>query len=708
MDIFKVGDILVDTATLTKYRVIYFHKDSVILCEMEVANLVLLEQALSTIINLITQNQIVVEKPNFTIFDVNTLSDTTKESFLTQKAAMKELVKAYGPTYMELMGKKAKPAAKKIMEKYNIKKATFWNICRRYLQSGLQDIALVDQKAFGNSKGREYDYETRPGRRSEYVEDSGIILTDEIRGYFDEALADLKTGRQKTIRACFDKMNLSHFTRVEVVDGVQTMKLMPITERPTYKQFYNYIHKNLTEQEKDLIKTSAREQRNDKRLIISDSLYGVNGPGDMVEIDACEVDVSLVSQYDNNKTVGRPIVYFMIDVYSRIILAASIAFDNNSNLGLTNLFLNLADNKQEFCQRFGMSFDNPALWPSNIIPKRVRVDHGAEFKGKQFERICDELGIERILVPVATGSMKGIVEQSFRQLHLKQNMHLENHGLIEKRHDSKHHTESSLNIEQYTRMVINFILTHNQQYITSYQPTKDMIVNKIQSIPAVLWEYGIKKYGEPRPITNREQYLFNLMTPVKAKLNKRGIGYKELWYLPDMNEDTKISREMFNAGTKNVPFEVRIDMRDVGAVYYLRDGKLIKAPLNTRLHGNDFGQLTMKEYECLLQMKKAMLAEGKIHNEAVSAFNYAVNEAIVDEAKKRTPSDKKHLRASREQEKQNVSFDNRISKRMPQALPEPEVVEALPEPQPEPAPAKEEKKSYKNFKEALEDMWDNY
>ena len=43
---------------------------------------------------------------------------------------------------------------------------------------------------------------------------------------------------------------------------------------------------------------------------------------------------------------------------------------------------------------------------------------------------------------------------------------------------------------------------------------------------------------------------------------------------------------MFDIKKKHIPFDVRMDMRDVGHVYYLRDGKLIIAPLNTRLNGN--------------------------------------------------------------------------------------------------------------------------
>ena len=118
----------------------------------------------------------------------------------------------------------------------------------------------------------------------------------------------------------------------------------------------------------------------------------------MVEIDACEVDISLVSSLDNNKTIGRPIVYFMIDVYTRLILAVSVAFDNNSILGVTNLFINLSDDKKKYCAKYGIEYDNDKIWPSNIIPRRLRVDRGSEFKSKEFDRICNELGIEKQLV----------------------------------------------------------------------------------------------------------------------------------------------------------------------------------------------------------------------------------------------------------------------------------------------------------------------
>ena len=46
--------------------------------------------------------------------------------------------------------KKPKKEVKKIIEKYDIPKWTFWRMCTSYFQSGFQDYSLVDAKYFAN------------------------------------------------------------------------------------------------------------------------------------------------------------------------------------------------------------------------------------------------------------------------------------------------------------------------------------------------------------------------------------------------------------------------------------------------------------------------------------------------------------------------------------------------------------------------------
>lgn len=181
--------------------------------------------------------------------------------------------------------------------------------------------------------------------------EQGIPLTDELREIFDDCCKHYLSGREKSYATTYDWMLTKYFTaRVETQtsDGVVVQnKLLPIDQRPTKSQMENYIVTHTSAKARRVCKTSKREYRNDERMLVSDNLLNVHGPGDLFEMDEVEMDVSIVSEVDPTKVIGRPIVHAMVDVYSRMITAVSASLENNSVLGFTNCLLNLGeDNKQ--------------------------------------------------------------------------------------------------------------------------------------------------------------------------------------------------------------------------------------------------------------------------------------------------------------------------------------------------------------------------
>ena len=115
--------------------------------------------------------------------------------------------------------------------------------------------------------------------------------------------------------------------------------------------------------------------------------------------------ISIVSEVDPTKVIGRPIVHAMVDVYSRMITAVSVSLENNSVLGFTNCLLNLGeDNNSVAALRLGAK---NGLWDINVLPNRLRSDRGSEYRSKEVKRICNELNITLELVPPAMGSLKG-------------------------------------------------------------------------------------------------------------------------------------------------------------------------------------------------------------------------------------------------------------------------------------------------------------
>ena len=57
----------------------------------------------------------------------------------------------------------------------------------------------------------------------------------------------------------------------------------------------------------------------------------VIGPGSRFEIDATIADLYLVSTSSRRNIVGRPIIYLVIDVFSRMIVGFYIGFETSVN-----------------------------------------------------------------------------------------------------------------------------------------------------------------------------------------------------------------------------------------------------------------------------------------------------------------------------------------------------------------------------------------
>lgn len=620
----------------------------------------------SDLITAIRNNEVtVVSDTNKEVIDIDALPEKYKAIYERNKEIVNDFALTFGP-YFEEYRKKENTNVNKA-KKYNISFPTFQKVIRDYYQGGCTDISLCSKRTPSLYNNTKRNYTKKVGRPTTY-QSKNRILNTELKLQFNEGLSALLSGKRHTsIQNAYDLIIQKYYTKQIIENGVLTLIEENSENIPTYTQFYYFVKKNTTKKQFDLIKTSAQEVRNDKRLLLSDTQYGVYGPGDLVEIDACEVDVSVVDIYNPDNTVARPILYLMIDVATRMILAISVAFENNSVLGVTNLLLNLSDDKTEYCKQFGIELD-PSLWKSKIIPRRIRFDRGAECRSNQLEKILNKLHIERELVTGGTGSLKGNVEQSFHQMHMAQNFLLEDKGLIEKRYDSKHHKEACLTIREYTKIVINFVLAHNQTLIRNYKCSKDMIVNGIPAIPIKLWDYLATKSGLPRQIStkNINQFRYNLLQEFDAKISREGISFigGHLYYNED---DKKLQEMMYNAGDKKQKFPVRYDPRNVNYLYYLQDNQLMIATLNMKKSVNEgFENLTFAEMRNLDLKNKEILNGALINNDIIRRSRNSANKAIFDsviDSRPQTVANDKGLRENRETAKQDYRYDNSVAPR---------------------------------------------
>ena len=655
-----VGNII-RSNTGTLYRVIGLDEYFLIVIEMETEKTriqtIKMAEVISNLKNGDFSIQISEAQP---LIEYEKLSEKDQKEYDRRNNMVHEFDTAFRPYFIGYQ--RSGDKISEIYKKYGFSKPSFWRIVRRYYQSGCSDYYLLDHRLKGYSNtSKAYEYKAHPGRKGIY-HNYECSLCDEVRQQFDEGVAELLSGKRATsIKDAYNHLIQNYYTEYTTEGNVLLTKEQPVEKIPTYKQFYLYFCAHTTKEQRDTVKTSAAEVRNSKRLLLSDSMYGVVGIGDMVEVDACEVDVSIVDTDNPEITVGRPILYCMIDVVSRVILAVSVAFENNSILGVTNLLMNLADDKAEYCRLHGVVLTNPDYWPSNIIPRRIRFDRGAECTSHKLETVLNRLHIERELVSAATGSLKGNIEQSFHQLHLSQNSALEDHGLIEKRHDSKHHKEATLDIHQYTKMVIIFVLSHNKMSIKGYPMSKELINAGVHPIPIELWKFYQSEYGLPRPITGNQktQFVFDLMQDATATISRDGIRFTGHLYINEDDQD--LLTAMYDAGTLRKQFPIRFDPRNMNEVFYIRDCKLFAAHLNMKKALNaGFENMTYEEMKKYNDRQNALKNEASETSDALRRERLGMNESIVKTAEKPVYSSAKNMRSNREAAKQKDRVSNSL------------------------------------------------
>ena len=535
----------------------------------------------------------------------------------------------YGPCYFYLESKKPKPCLKELSNKYGISPKSVFFIVKRYLMSGLDPFSLLSQTGKKSKSGLHYS--TKTGRPPMF--EQGIPLTDELREIFDDCCKHYLSGREKSYATTYDWMLTKYFTaRVETQTSkgvVVQNKLLPIDQRPTKSQMENYIVTHTSAKARRVCKTSKREYRNNERMLVSDNLLNVHGPGDLFEMDEVEMDVSIVSEVDPTKVIGRPIVHAMVDVYSRMITAVSVSLENNSVLGFTNCLLNLGEDNKQLCRRYGLELKD-GLWNINVLPNRLRSDRGSEYRSKEVKRICNELNITLELVPPAMGSLKGQVEQLFHQYHSVQNDLLEGRGLITKRYDSNHHRHAVLTLDDIWVFVINQTIAHNMMTMSQYPMTKDMLEKSVHPIPLELWDYGCTKYGAPRPIVNLDQFEYSIRKEVRARITRKGIEWNGLYYIAN---DPWLAEQITKTRRSSVPLKCRLDERNIGSLWYIADNRLVKATLNENRAGNyEFNGMSLRNYEEYKTKKKELVMEKAQEDQEIRCARRMGMQATLDDA----------------------------------------------------------------------------
>lgn len=147
------------------------------------------------------------------------------------------------------------------------------------------------------------------------------------------------------------------------------------------------------------------------------SLGEIYGPGAKFQIYATDADVYIVSSYNRNWIIGRPVIYTVIDVFSGMVVGLYVGLEGPSWQGAMMALENTASNKVEFCKKFGIEITEEE-WPSHHLPQILLTDC-SELEGYNIERLQKVFHTKVENTTPFRTDWKAIVEQHFRIINLK-------------------------------------------------------------------------------------------------------------------------------------------------------------------------------------------------------------------------------------------------------------------------------------------------
>ncbi len=536
------------------------------------------------------------------------------------------------------------------MKKFNFTKPFIYKSLKQYWRNGMTKNALLPRYDKCGAAGKERKMsEAKRGRPRKIL----MVDPDKIGVNVDENsrqrlllgaklyfLSETEMTLQRAYRLTLKKFFYNGYR----MEGDNKVPIIPDeSELPSLGQFKYYIKKYLD------VKT-VKEARFGKkafnlrhRAVLGSSTQEALGPGHIFQIDATIADIYSLSRYYRRRIIGRPVIYGIIDVFSRLIVGLYIGLTGPSWEGAAMALENAASDKVAFCARYGIDI-LPSQWPSRHLPKSIIADRG-EMIGDKARNLINCLGVEVKNLPPFRADWKGIVEQYFRICNLSFIKWQPGAVCDIERGDRDYRLDATLDLEDFTKIMILSVLQYNNDRLMEWYPLdKYMLYDEVRPYPVELWNWGLKNRGGFLKQFPQDIVRLNLLPTETATVTHRGIIFNNMRY----GCDKAIQDNWFiiaRNGTWNV--DISYDPRLVNFIY-IRD-KSGKEYEKCRLLDSEtrYRNMRLEEVQDMLAIEEQKATKDKTAILQSEVAFEAKAEAILKQAKKKT----------------NAALDREMSKR---------------------------------------------
>ena len=599
--------------------------------------------------------------PFVKVVDEEELSEKSREIRDKAWEVIKELV-TLEPAIFDK--KERRELVLKVSSIYNLHEKTVSNYLKRFWKRGkIKNALLPDYYLCGGSGKERRAGDKKRGRRRKNAEliGEGINVDEEIKRIFNIAINKYyHTGAKNSLKLAYELMRKEFFSdEFKIENGIKVPIIKPIGEVPTYAQFRYWYYKNINFKKQIASRQSSKKYEQQYRPLLGSSTTEAIAPGSIYQIDATVGDIYLVSRFNRNWIIGRPVIYGVIDVFSRMVVGIYVGLEGPSWIGAMMALANAASDKVSFCREYGIDIEEKD-WPVHNLPESILADRG-ELEGRNVDNIINALHVKVQNTPPYRADWKGVIEQHFRITNLRVKPLLP--GTVDpdvrERGDRDYRLDAKLDIYQFTQIIIKCALYHNNQYyLKNYDREEMMVADEVECIPREIWNWGIaNRAGRLRSVPE-DIIKLNLMPSDTATVTAKGIKFKGLYYASSKTLKERWFEKARNKGTWKI--DVSYDPRNMNFIYIKEQNGMDFEKCFLLEHQDRYKDKNLEEIQYLLEEEKLQIkmAEDKELQAKVDLITEI--ESIAKEAEKSFKEEKSDESDSKR--KKGIRNNRRIEK----------------------------------------------
>ncbi|MFZ3186161.1 MAG: hypothetical protein WA173_18700 [Pseudomonas sp.] len=565
---------------------------------------------------------------------------------------IKEIVEDPDKTYEYLYTDRGQQHIRAINNRTGVHPAHISRLLAQYFSRGRSSNAMLPNYQFCGCNFQlaveVTDTSKKKGRPSIYTCFRNRLPADElnIKSFLK------KLGKKKFKRwsysqqyRMYDYFYQSEDVHVDAGDKSSAVRRVPLLESNciSYAQYYFYVKR--LEVDRDFY----FQEKGDKAFLLEyenrlgRARDGVCGPSFRYEIDATVEDVYLLFPYflEQRLSCGRPTVYRVSDVYSKMTVGIYVGFGGPNWEGALQALYNAFTDKVEFCKQFDVLIED-WQWPCAVTCNELTIDNGVEYPKENIKQLLEEqFGVDCInYTAIYSGRSKGGVEGGFETDKKEAVQFMP--GYVERMpergsvHASRY---SSYTYNQFMKLlIVQTMMRNNEVY---RQSGHDQVMSEVGVGATALdvWNFGMAHYmnGGRGKKFRKEQILFGLLPAGTASTTSRGIKFKGLYYTCNYAKGRGWLADEASRPVKEL--DIRYFQASTECIWYRHEGNIYTASLST--HSEVYKNRSWYEALHRLELYKAeKVVQGRKERDA-RIEQTKITQDLLDEAKQRlagTPS----------------------------------------------------------------------